>query len=122
MKLLGVLIFTGIGIIFLVGALAISWLISPPSRPQGDKFEPYECGNLPFGEGRLQFTIRYYFYALLFLLFELEAVFLIPWAFFFRKLVWLGVIEGLIFLLILLVAFFFAWKEGVLSWLRLKEI
>ncbi len=122
MSLLGILIFTAIGILFLVVVLLLSWLLSPPLRSEGDKLEPYECGNLPFGEGRTQFPVRYYFFALLFLLFEVEAVFLIPWALFFKEFNWLGLVEGAIFMVVLLAAFIFAWKEGVLSWLSLKEM
>ncbi len=103
MELVGILVFTFVGIIILLGILVLSWLISPPSFPEGEKLEPYECGNLPFGEGRSQFPLRYFFYAFIFLLFEVSVFFLFPWALFFKEFHWVGVIEGLIFFYFLIV-------------------
>jgi NADH-quinone oxidoreductase subunit A len=124
MNLLFILGFVIIGTVLLVGILLLSLLISPkpPKEEAGDKYEPYECGNLPFHDARVQFPTRYYFYLLLFLLFEVEAAFLIPLALVYKKLGLLAAVEGGVFLLLLLVAFLFALKEGVLDWLKIEEL
>ena len=87
------------------------------SRPDKVKLEPYECGNpvtsVAFDH---RFSVRYFLIAMLFVIFDVETVFLFPWAIRFKQLGWFGAVEMAIFLAILLVGYFYAWKRKVLSW------
>jgi|SRR6516162_7216204 NADH-quinone oxidoreductase subunit A len=91
-------------------------------RPNPLKNQPYECGMKPFQEAYIQFDIRYYLYALLFILFDIEIVFIVPWVLVTdevssqMKSVWFGPIEITIFLGILAVGLAYAWKKGALQW------
>ena len=80
------------------------------------KAEPFESGNPPKGDARIRFSVRFYLVAMLFLIFDLEVVFLYPWAILFRRLGWFGVIEMGIFLALLLIGFIYVWKKGALEW------
>ena len=77
---------------------------------------PYECGLDPVGEPRRRFSIRFYVIAMLFILFDIEAIFLYPWAVIFKDLKIFGFMEMLVFIVILLVGFAYAWKKGALEW------
>jgi len=81
-----------------------------------EKLIPYECGLDPSGDARIPFRIRYYLIAVIFLVFDVEVVFLYPWAVIFDELSWFGFVEVSIFILLLLVAYVYAWKEGALKW------
>ena len=83
---------------------------------QRDKMKAYECGVDPIGSARDRFSVRYYLIAMLFLIFDVETVFLFPWAIRFKQLGWLGAVEMTVFLAILLVGYFYAWKRKVLTW------
>jgi NADH-quinone oxidoreductase subunit A len=114
------LVFLGGGI-FLVGAALIVSRILRPSNPTREKTSTYECGEVPIGEAWVQFNVRYYLYALLFVIFDVEAVFLIPWAVSFRsmgslELMYLSFIEMMLFLFIFVVALIYAWRKGILKW------
>lgn len=118
------MIFSGYGIfaglilfvaIFAAIPLVLSLLIQPKS-PSKDKSSTYECGIQPFGNSRLQFDIKYYLFALLFVVFDVEAVFLLPWAVIFRSLGLLGFIEAVIFIAILFLGLLYAWKKNALKW------
>ncbi len=87
-----------------------------PHRPTPKKSQPYESGMIPYGPGRRQMSVRYYLVAVLFILFDVEVIFFLPWAVAFRKLGLYGLIEMFIFVAILLVGFIYIWKKGALEW------
>lgn len=101
---------------FAVGALLVGKLIRPTSRDQEGKLEPYECGVEPVRDARQRFSVRFYIVAMLFLIFDVETVFLFPWAVQFRQLALFGFIEMLIFIAILIIGYVYAWKRGALEW------
>lgn len=80
------------------------------------KSEPFESGNPPRGDARIRFSVRFYLVAMLFLIFDLEVVFLYPWAIYFRQLGVFGLIQMAIFLIILTVGYIYVWKKGALEW------
>jgi NADH-quinone oxidoreductase subunit A len=113
-----VLLFMGGGL-FLVGSALILSRMLRPFRPSREKLSTYECGETPIGDAWVQFNIRYYLYALLFVIFDVEAVFLIPWAVSFRSsgaFALTSLLEMLLFLGILAVALIYAWRKGILKW------
>ncbi len=83
---------------------------------QGDKYQSYECGMDPVGGARVRFSIKFYIVAMLFILFDIETIFLYPWASVHRWLGWFGLIEMAIFLVILFVGYIYVWKRGALQW------
>ncbi len=87
-----------------------------PKKPSVAKSMPYESGMNPYGEGTRRMPIRFYIIAVLFILFDIEVVFFLPWAITFRQLGWFGLVEMLIFIVILLVGYVYAWKKGALEW------
>lgn len=87
-----------------------------PRRPTSRKAAPYESGMVPYGSGRRRVSVRYYLIAVLFILFDIEVIFVVAWAVVVRKLGGLGLIGMLIFLAILEVAHLYAWKKGALEW------
>jgi NADH-quinone oxidoreductase subunit A len=111
-------------LIFAVVAVALSAIaiLAPalfgPKRPSDVKLSPYESGKLPIGPARSRFPIQYYLYAVLFILFDIEVVFLFPWATVFKDLVprFLGLLEAGIFVLILVLGLIYVWKKGGLEW------
>lgn len=110
-----ILIYVVIGAAFGVVTLLFGALIRP-SKPGKEKLSAYECGNPPFMDARQRVFVRYYLIAVLFVLFDLEAVFLYPWAVVFRKIGLFAWIEMLLFILILLVGYIYAWRKGALEW------
>ena len=107
-----------------VGALLFAlvlWAALRPSRHSEEKLTTYECGEDPVGGAWVQFNIRFYVFALIFLVFDVEAVFLLPWAVVFRKLGLLAFVEGLVYLLILGVALAYVWRKGDLAWVRPED-
>ena len=103
--------------LFFPALLAVLGLILGPRRPNKIKTETYECGLETVGETRVQFKIQYYLFALVFLVFDVELVFLYPWAVAYRLLPLYGVIEGVIFVVMLAAALVYAWRKGALEWL-----
>ena len=87
-----------------------------PRRPTLRKSQPYESGMRPIGPGTRRMPVRFYLIAVLFILFDIEIVFFLPWAVVFNKLGLFGLIEMLIFIVILLVGYVYAWKKGALEW------
>ena len=87
-----------------------------PRRPTARKSLPYESGMVPFGPGTRRMPVRFYMVAVLFILFDIEVVFFLPWAIVFRQLGLFGLIEMLIFVLILVVGYVYAWRTGALEW------
>jgi NADH:ubiquinone oxidoreductase subunit 3 (subunit A) len=101
---------------FLPGAaIFIAWVLGP-KKPTPLKNSIYECGMETVGESRIQFRVQYYIYALVFLVFDLEVVFLFPWAVAYNQLTFFMVVEALIFALILMGGLVYAWKKGALDW------
>jgi len=100
----------------LAGAIVLlSWLIGY-RKPSRAKLSPYECGMLPVGDARQRFNVKFYLVAMLFILFDVEAVFLYPWAVILRQLKMFGFYEMLVYILVILVGFFYIWKKGALDW------
>jgi NADH-quinone oxidoreductase subunit A len=87
-----------------------------PRRPTARKSVPYESGMRPIGPGTRQMSVKFYLVAVLFILFDIEVIFLLPWAVVFRQLGLFGLIEMFVFILILLVGYVYAWKRGALEW------
>ena len=86
------------------------------ARKQGDKHQSYECGMTPVGGARVRFSIKFYIVSMLFILFDIETIFLYPWATVHRWLGWFGLVEMGIFMLILAVGYVYVWKRGALQW------
>ena len=104
-----------------VGLSAIAVLVPAllgPKRPSDTKLAPYESGKLPIGPARSRFSIQYYLYAVLFILFDVEVVLLFPWALVFRDLtpILLGLLEAGVFVLILVLGLVYVWRKGGLEW------
>jgi NADH-quinone oxidoreductase subunit A len=110
-----ILLFIGVGIAFGVFAVFAGSLMRP-NRPYRVKLTPYESGSPLFSDARTQFPMRYYIIAMLFVIFDIEIIFMIPWAVRFQSLGLLGLIEMFVFIAILLVGFWYAWKKGGLEW------
>src|SRR5512134_3900370 len=87
-----------------------------PKSPNPVKAEPFESGNPPKGDARIPFSVRFYLVAMLFLIFDLEVVFLYPWAIYFRQLGLFGLVQMGIFLTILTIGYVYVWKKGALEW------
>jgi NADH-quinone oxidoreductase subunit A len=99
------------------GIVLLSWLVGY-RKPSRAKMSPYECGMAPVGDARERFSVKFYMVAMLFILFDVEAVFLYPWAVILRQLKMFGFWEMLVYVLVVLVGFFYIWKKGVLDWGR----
>ncbi len=110
-----VAIFIFLGIMLPVVALTVGRLLRP-NKPTASKQTTYESGNLPVGEGQIRFNIRYYLFALMFVIFDVETVFLYPWAVAYNKLGLFVLVEMLIFASMLLIGLLYAWKKKVLKW------
>ena len=100
----------------LAGLAVIAGHLLGPRRPSSLKAMPYESGMIPIGPGTRRMPVRFYLIAVLFILFDIEVVFFLPWAVVFRKLGLFGLVEMIIFILILLVGYVYAWKKGALEW------
>jgi len=111
---LAVALFIGAALVMAGAMLGVGRLIRP-NRPQAEKYITYEAGSDPIG-GWGQSNIRYYVYALLFVMFDVEAVFIFPWAVQLESLGWFAVIEMIVFVLILALGLVYAWRKGVLRW------
>ena len=85
-------------------------------KPNPAKMSPYECGVLPIGDAQGRFSVKFYLVAMLFILFDIEAVFLYPWAVILRELKMFGFWEMMVYIAIVLVGLFYVWKKGVLDW------
>ena len=101
----------GLSCIFIILNFALS-----PKNPDPEKLSPYECGFEPFSDSRMEFDVRFYLVAILFIIFDLEIAFLFPWAISLGKIGFLGFISMMIFLFILTVGFIYEWKKGALDW------
>jgi len=110
-----VLIFFIIGAAFVAAGLITAWLLRP-HRPYPQKLSTYECGEEPVGSAWVRFNVRFYVIALVFLIFDVEVVFLFPWALVYRQLGLFAFIEMAVFLVILIVGFTYVWVKGDLDW------
>ena len=111
-----VAIFIGLGILLPIVAISIVGRLLRPQKPTVPKAETYESGNEPVGVGQIRFNIRYYLFALMFVLFDVETVFLYPWAVAYDMLGLFALVEMLIFVALLLIGLIYAWKKKVLQW------
>ena len=102
-------------IVLVGGTLLLNRLLSP-TVPKAEKLTTYECGVDPVGEGWSQGTVRYYVFALLFVMFDVEAVFIFPWAIRLEQLAVFGLVEMAIFVVFLALGLLYAWRKGVLRW------
>jgi NADH-quinone oxidoreductase subunit A len=107
--------FLVVGVLFVAVAFFAAWLLRP-RRPNPVKLDTYECGEPAFGGAWIQYNVRYYLYALVFVVFDVETVFLYPWAVAFRQLGLFALVEMLIFIGILVVGLAYAWRKGFLKW------
>ncbi len=112
---IAIIVFLLSGVVLVAGANALSNLISPKSD-NPSKREPYESGMITQGPTWVQFKVGYYLYAILFLIFDVEVAFLVPWAVVFKNMGTLALVEILIFLLILGLGLIYAWKKDALRW------
>jgi len=111
---LAVAVLIGAGLLMVGGMLGLGKLVRP-SRPQPQKYLTYEAGSDPVG-GWGQSNVRYYVYALLFIMFDVEAVFIFPWAIDVDGLRWFGLIEMTVFVVVLLLGLAYVWRKGLLKW------
>ena len=112
---LPILLFLAVAAVVGVALMVLGNLLGP-TRPTGEKLSPYECGFEAFEDAHMQFDVRYYLIALLFIAFDLEIAFVFPWAVIFRDLGMVGLIEMGIFLGLLVLGFVYVWKKGALEW------
>jgi NADH-quinone oxidoreductase subunit A len=110
-----ILLFFILGLLLPVGALTMGKILRP-DNPTAAKLTSYESGVEPFMEARVRYNVRYYLYALLFVVFDVEIIFLYPWAVAFHRLGLFGLVEALIFIAMLAVGLIYAWKKKVLEW------
>lgn len=116
-----VFVFVLIGAVFGVAPVLTGRVVAP-NRPDEEKLSAYECGFEAFEDARMKFDVRYYLISILFILFDLEVAFLVPWATIFKEIVqtdsvrWFGFIEMIVFIAILVVGYAYAWVKGALDW------
>jgi NADH-quinone oxidoreductase subunit A len=110
-----ILILLGVSVMNAAGILLLTHLVSP-YRPTPAKLDPYESGMIPLGNTRERFSVKFYMVAILFIVFDIETVFLVPWGVLFRQLGIFGFVEMLVFIAVLLVGFIYIWKKGALQW------
>jgi len=108
-------LFFVVGLIIPVGAIAMAWILGP-KKPNPIKQTTYECGIETVGESWVQFKAQYYIFALVFLVFDVETVFLFPWAVKLGQLGIFAVLEGIVFILILIAGLVYTWRKGMLEW------
>jgi NADH-quinone oxidoreductase subunit A len=112
---LPILLFLAVATVVGVALLVLGSLLGP-QRPESEKLSPYECGFEAFEDAHMQFDVRYYLIAILFIAFDLEIAFVFPWAVIFRSLGFVGLVEMGIFLGLLVLGFVYVWKKGALEW------
>lgn len=112
-----ILIFLAIAAVFPIATLWIAKLVRPNPPQSAEKLMPYECGITPESDARGRYTVRFYIIAILFVIFDVETIFLFPWAVQFQVLGLFGLVEMLVFLGILIVGYVWLWKRGALEWI-----
>ncbi|HUP87756.1 MAG TPA: NADH-quinone oxidoreductase subunit A [Longimicrobiales bacterium] len=110
-----ILILLGVSLLNAVGIMALTHVVSV-YRPTAAKLDPYESGMIPLGNTRERFSVKFYVVAILFIVFDIETIFLVPWSVMFRELGVFGFVEMLIFMAVLLVGYIYIWKKGALEW------
>ena len=110
-----ILIHIGVVLLLAGGMLTLSFLLGQHKRTK-EKLMAYECGIAPTGDARQRFSIRFYLVAMIFILLDVEVVFLYPWAVIFKELGMFGFVEMLLFIVMVLAGFAYLWKKGVLDW------
>lgn len=110
-----IVIFIGLSLAFGLVTLGLSYLVQP-KYPEPEKLSVYECGSEPFSDSRMPFPVRYYVIAMLFVIFDIEVIFLYPWAITFKQIGIIGFIEMMIFIGLFVVAYVYAWRKGALEW------
>ncbi len=110
---IGILIILALALALLVVGLGHGF---GPKRPTSRKSQPYESGMTPYGPGTRRMSVRYYLVAVLFILFDVEVVFFLPWAVVFHEIARFSLAEMVVFIVILLVGYIYAWKKGALEW------
>ena len=116
-----VLIFFLFGAVFVILNLFMSRLIRP-AKPSAEKGSTYECGEIPLGGSWIQFNMRFYVIALVFLVFEVEVIFMFPWAVVLQPIGVYALVEMLLFIAILLVGYAYVWRKGDLDWVMATEV
>ena len=117
-------VFTGVALVFPLGPLALAWVwrrFAQPPKPGPQKNATYGCGMESAGDAQVQFQSQYYLYCIIFLIFDVEAVFLVPFAVAFTGLPMGAFIAILVFLLLLLEGLVWAWSKGCLDWARMRK-
>jgi NADH-quinone oxidoreductase subunit A len=112
---LPILVLIAIALAFALGSVVMSRLVGQ-KKPSTVKLAPYECGMPPVGSARERVSVKFYIIAMLFIVFDIEAVFLYPWAVMFKRLGLFGFVEMGVFIAILLVGYVYVWKKGALEW------
>ena len=110
-----VAVFLGVAVVFPLLPLALAWLLGP-RKPSATKNDTYECGLTSKGDAWVQFRVGYYIYALMYVIFAVEAIFLYPWAVAFAKLTAGAFVAMMVFVLLLVEGLAYAWAKGVLDW------
>ena len=114
-KYFPIFLFIFMGLILGMLTLLVSYFVQP-RYPEPEKLSTYECGAEPFSDARMPFPVRYYIFAMLFVIFDIEVIFLYPWAVVFTKIGIVGLVEMLIFIGLFVVAYVYAWRKGALQW------
>ena len=112
---LSIIIFTFVALSLSIGFIALNFLFAP-RKPDPEKLSAYECGFEAFGDSRMEFDVRFYLVAILFIIFDLEIAFLFPWAISLGNIGSLGFWSMMIFLFVLTIGFVYEWKKGALDW------
>ena len=112
---LTIIIFFGLALLISVGFIFLNFVFAP-KNPDPEKLSAYECGFEPFNDSRMEFDVRFYLVAILFIIFDLEIAFLFPWAISLGNIGILGFTSMMIFLFILTIGFIYEWKKGALDW------
>jgi len=110
-----IVIFGVLAVAFGLGTLLISYYVQPREN-NAEKLSPYECGSEPVSDARMPFPVRYYVIAMLFVIFDIEVIFLYPWAIDFFRIGLIGFLEMVIFIALFVLAFVYAWRKGALDW------
>jgi len=114
-KFFPIVLFIVVAVGFGVACLVVSYFVQP-RYPEPEKLSVYECGAEPFSDARMPFPVRYYVFAMLFVIFDIEVIFLYPWAVVFRDIGIIGLVEMLVFIGLFVVAYVYAWRKGALEW------
>ncbi len=117
-----VLLFMIVAVMFLVGSLIFARILRYKGKYSFEKYISYECGEDPTGSAWIQFNIRFYVVALIFIIFDVEIIFLLPWAVVFKQLGMFAFVEGLIFIAILVVGLAYVWAKGDLLWVKAEDL